>query len=428
ISEVLRRQRTETPPRVSAMLPEIPAAVDELIARLLAKSPADRPASALAVGRMLAAIESAAPAAGPAPATVHDTGPTVSDRPAAGRNEVDLLAATRVGETDAAARLTIPGGPGGRSADGDAPTRAAPAVTKREGGSLAHRPTAPDNAAVESGLARAASRFTTVEELHAAARRQAERTARRDGLLRLAVAGGLLAAVAAAGYALLKPATADQLHARIVAIAAEPAADRRDARPMIDEFLARFPADSRAPEIRRLDRELELDALERRSRRRPRDQDVMDPLERDYRAAMEREPESPLACLAALEAILTLHGGGAERGPQPAGASAQDSAEAGLWLDLVRRQIDRIEPLAAKEREEDVARADATLAQAAALASEAAAGAEGERADLLARRKQLLGGLVEIYGSRPHVAAAVAEARRLLDADDPNATPPDEAE
>lgn len=427
VSEVLRRQRAETPPRVAAMLPEIPPAVDELIARLLAKAPADRPASALAVGRMLAAIEAAPPATGPASATVHDAGSTVSDRPTVDGGGVDLLAATRSGGTDAAARLTIPFDPGGGQADGEAATRAAPA-TRREADFLAHRPTAPDNPPGSPGPARVASRFTTVEELHEAARRQAERTARRDGLLRLFVAAGLLAAVVAVGSALLRPATADQLHARIVAIAAEPAADRRDARPLIDLFLDRFPHDPRAEQVRRLDRELQLDALEKRSRRRPRDQEVLDPLERDYRAAMDREPESPLACRAALEAILALHGEGAGAAAVSAHeASRDETADATLWLGLVRRQIDRIEPLAEREREEDVARADATLAQAAALASEAAEANDAARTDLLGRRRQLLRGLVEIYGNRLHVAAAVTEARRLLDADAPPPSSPDAA-
>lgn len=424
MTEVLRRQRTETPPRVAAILPEVPEAVDELIARLLAKSPADRPASALAVGRMLAAIESVAPAAGSTRATVHDAGPAMNDPPTTREGGIDLLAATRVGGTSAAARLTIPAGSRAKSADSAAATRDFPAVTKQDGGSLAHRPTAPDVVPATSGLARAASRFTTVEELHEAARRRAERTAWRDGVLRLLVAVALVAIIGAAGYALLRPATADQLHARIVAIAAEPAGDRRDARPMIDEFLDRFPQDPRAEEIRGLDHELELDALERRSRRRPRDQEVLDPLERDYRAAMDREPESPLACLAALEAILALH----DNGP-PTAASATEATDGMLWLGLVRRQIGRIEPLAAKEREEDVARAAATLAQAAALASEAADETEaGPRADLLARRRQLLGGLVEMYASRPHVATAVADARRLLAADSPQPATPDEPE
>jgi len=59
VTEVLRRQRKEQPPRVSAIVPGVPEAVDDLVARLLAKDPADRPPNALAVGRSLAALDQA---------------------------------------------------------------------------------------------------------------------------------------------------------------------------------------------------------------------------------------------------------------------------------------------------------------------------------------------------------------------------------
>jgi hypothetical protein len=42
-----------------------------------------------------------------------------------------------------------------------------------------------------------------------------------------------------------------------------------------------------------------------------------------------------------------------------------------------------------------------------------------ERQDLLERRRALLEGLVEIYGSRAHAAEAVSEARRLLESTSP---------
>jgi len=184
-------------------------------------------------------------------------------------------------------------------------------------------------------------------------------------------------------------------------------------RPAIDLFLARFPEDHRNDAIRLLEHRLAVDALERRARRRSRDDDRLAPLERDYRAAMAREEESPLACLAALEAILALHADAVAQDPS---AEADDPA---VWLALVRRQINRIEPVAERERDEDAARAAATLAEAAALAEEAeAAPAAAERAQLLDRRQALLEGLVEIYRDRPHVAAAVAEARRLLERND----------
>ena len=398
VAQVLRRQRTEQPPRVSAIVAEVPPEFDDLVARLLAKEPDHRPASALAVGRALAAIEGAGRTASP---VHHDPGadltvagragvtPTLAAEPVAGLG-VDLLAATQV----------TAGGPG---------RAAAPAATERkthspphDGRSLAHRATRPEHG--EPLAAAGESRFITVEELHRTARAAAERTARRDRWLRLAVAGCLLTAVAAGGYAALRPVTADQLHGRIRALAERPAGDLRDAAPLIDLFLMRFPTDPRAAAVRDLDRELRLDTLERRTRRRPRNEAALPPIERDYRAAIAREPESPLACLAALEAILSLH----------AGDPATGTTDMPLWLDLVRRQIGRVRPLAERERQEDLARAAATLAEAESLATEAAAAPPGERTPLAARRRELLAGLVEIYGPRPHAAASVAEARRLL--------------
>jgi hypothetical protein len=389
IADVLRRQRTEQPPRVSAIVAEVPQAVDDLVARLLTKDPAGRPANALAVGRALAAIEGAAldgrliqVGGASAVATDHANGDTPT---AAVPPGVDLLAATRVtgGAADPAAKQPL--------------TRPA----SQAGGSLAHRATRLNRSDPRPPVG--GSRFTTVEELHEAANAQAKRTARRDHAVRLAVAGSLLAVVAAGGYAALRPPTADQLHDRIRAIAARPDGDLRDAGPLIGLFLARFPTDPRAAGVRSLDHELQLDALERRTRRRPRDDAALPPIERDYRAAIAREPESPLACLAALEAILSLHG-----------ASRSGPDDIALWLGLVRRQIDRVAPLAERERQEDLARAAATLAEADSIATEADKAAPAERARLAARRRELLEGLVEIYGPRPHAAAPVAEARRRL--------------
>jgi serine/threonine-protein kinase len=394
IAEVLRRQRSEQPPRVSVIVPEVPPAVDDLVARLLAKEPAGRPASALAVCRALATIEPLARDADrmradrdlavPALPRASDT-PTVA-MPSSEPAGVDLLAVTRITAGVADSGLTQP----------------FTQPTSPLAASLAHRATQPSRGA--AAAAAGGSRFTTVEELHQAARAEAQRTARRDHWLRLAVAGGLLAAVAAGAYTALKPVTADQLHARIRGITERPAGDLRDAGSLIEQFLARFPDDPRAAEIRELDHELQIDALDRRTRRRPRDDAALPPIERDYRAAIAREPESAVACLAALEAILSLHDGDL----------AADAADARPWLDLVRRQIDRVGPLADRERQEDLARAAATLAEAESLATEADRAAPPERARLAARRRELLEGLVEIYAPRPHAAEPVAEARRLL--------------
>ncbi len=417
MASVLRRQRRETPPRVSSFVPDVPEQLDLLVEKLLAKHPAGRPASALAVGRMLAAIGEAPPPAvsdhaGEA-AESGSAGNTATDRPPrptqplrqqpASDRDVDLLAAT----VDGGGRVPL-GETRDSSGPGDRPATVPP--TAAAAGSLVHRRTAAD--VIDTRPERAAgTRFTTLEELHRRAREDATRTARRETVAGFGLASALLAAVLAGGYVLLRPATSDELHARIRAVADAPDADLRDARHLIDLFLTRFPADPRAEGVRDLDHTLAVEALERRTRRRPRSDTELTQVERDYRAAMAREAESPLACRAALEAMLALHNPDRNAGN---GSLADEAEEADLWLALIRKQIDRLGPLADRERAEDRDRATATLAEAAELADAATAAPAAERAALLGRRRDLLEGLIEIYASRPHMAEPVAEARRLL--------------
>ena len=417
-TQLLVRQQREIPPRISSLVKGVPRELDEFLHKLLAKSPDDRPASALAVGRVLSAIEALGDvtptAAGgrtvaDASVTAHGegdrgtiaAGPVPSPPP-----QIDLFASTQAMTVDGPAAI-VPDGATGPFVSAEALTKARAEVTAGSGG-IAHRPTEGGGDG-ERGPAPPRRHFTTIEEVHRAAQESEARAARLAGLWQALAAALTLALLLGGGWLLLRPETADELHARIVAVTSIPDGDRRDARPFVERFLARFPDDPRADDVRSLERTLALDALERRARRRPSTKAVLAPIERDYRAAMDREPESPSACLAALEALLAMH---AEAGT-PATADGDD-VDPSLWLDLVRRQIERVGPLAATEREEDVARTAATLAEAAALDEQAAAADEEARGPLLARRKQLLDGLVELYGDRPHVAAAVAEARRLL--------------
>lgn len=437
VTDVLRRQRTEAAPRISSRVAGVPAELDDLIDRLLAKDPAKRPASALAVGRQLAVIATTAGDADvPRPPTAgHGVDPGITLGPASAatdcdesrrgtaagtnasaatprRDEVDLEAPTMDfahGETSPPDPAIIPATLAGT---GDANSQTSPMATKPDPPTgLPQRVTVPATDAARAAASRT-TRFTTVEELERVSRSEAAAQERRDFWIRILASVGMLVLVAAAAYTLLRPPTADELHDRIRDIVDDPEADLRDARPHVDRFLAEHAADERAADVRDLDHRLDLDVLEKRARRRRDDDRAMTPLEREYRAAMAREDESPLACLAALEAILTLHADDAI--PTPA-ADAPPEARPALWLDLVRRQIERLGPLADREREQDVARATATLAEAADLAAEATTAAdEAARVALLERRRALLTGIIEIYGSRPHAAAEVAEARRLL--------------
>ena len=410
-TDIIRRQRTEAPPRVSTRVAGIPTELDALIDRLLAKEPAKRPASALAVGRMLASIATEVGAMPPEPA-VPASDPGITLGPA---DAIDLAAPTQDGarvETAASDPNVIAVNPASDSVRADVQTMPMPTTPQAPSPGLPQRVTV--SAAAAGSPHPRVNRFTTLEELHRTSREEAGARARQEFVLRSIAAASILALVVGAAYVLLRPPTADELHTRVRAIADAANADLRDARPLIEQFLERHGDDSRAAAIRELDRTLDLDSLEKRARRRRSDDDEMSPLEREYRAAMAREDESPLACVAALEAVLTLH----ESDPQTATslpATAPPESQPALWLALVQRQIDRLEPQADREREQDVARAATVLAEAATLAVEAeSADDPAVTSRLLERRRELLEGLVEIYASRPHVTEAVAEARSLL--------------
>jgi hypothetical protein len=419
VRDVLRRQQTETPPRLAAVVEDVPPQLDDLVARLLAKDPSQRPASALAVGRMLSAIDAGEPATGgrastPRPATAGVT--------AAG---VDLLAVTRATQahdTTPAPLAVLPDPASGRRADAQADTM--PIDASGSGAALAREPTAVDpagTAAARSGV----SRFVTLEDLHRAARAEERSLWWRDTVARVATGLGIAALLGIGGYFLFRPPTADELHARIVAIDQDAGGDRRDARPLIAAFLASHGDDPRADEVRNVARTLDLDTLERRSRRRRGDDADLPTLEREYRAAMARESAGAATCIAALEAVLALH---AEDAADPVTEAALPLEQrASLWLDLIRRQIAKLEPRARADLEEDARRIEAAIDEAADLAAKAAASVdEAERGRLLDRRRDLLTGIVELYASRPHLDDAVARARSLL-AEGPSAVPQEPA-
>ena len=434
VTDVIRRQRSEAPPRVSSLAGDVPPNLDELIDRLLAKEPAKRPASALAVGRQLAAIAGTSSVTPPPsdPGITLGSGGAVTDcdlerrptTPGTDRRspstsaDVDLTAPTLAGgPSDTAAAPAVITGPGSsRSAPSTGQTVAV-ATAADAATPLPQRATEPAGDIRLAPEART-TRFTTVEDLERADRLAARARSRRDAVMWLVTALTLFGVVGAAAFWLLRPPTADELYERINGIAAAAKADPvnydlRDARPSIDTFLAEHAHDPRVAEVQALDHSLDLNTLEIRAARKKRDDTSMLPLEREYRAAMALKAKSPIACIAALEAILTLHADDAAAAPP---ADAEVEAQPALWLALVRRQIDLLRPAATRERDEDLARAGATLAEAAALAAQADGEADADaRSALKKRRRDLLAGLVEIYASRPHVATAVDEARRLLE-------------
>lgn len=396
LAEIMEKQRRNPAPRVSGLVFSVPKDLDELIDRLLSKDPAKRPATALVLVRLLETIvaveEEASSRTTGIEATIAMTAHPEPPSPAVDRT---ILDATEIPDKHAVDLL--------------APTRdlTVGIRTPTHVDDPSPQPRTGSTTQVDSSRH---TRFTTVEHLERVAREREERAEARRARLRLVGAIAVLAGVGAGGYLLFRPPSADALYARITQ-AARDGGDLRGAEPWIADFLERHPTDPRAPEIQTLADTLSIDALERSLRRSGRKgEGITEAIERDYLSALDRIDTSPSAGLASLEAIQVLHRLEPEDG--------EIDRRLKSWQALVRRQIDRLRPLADAEGKEDAARIDAAMAEADAAGEKADVAIDAAaREALLAQRRRILEAVVAAYGGKPHARDAVARANRMLEAE-----------
>lgn len=348
--QVLDRQKREVPPRIASLVPDVPPHLDELVARLLAKDPAKRPANALALARLLGAV--VALYAAPAP-TVAGLEPLVTRRP----DGPDLLAPTRPGTAAA------PRPPAAAPHAGTAPVSppdAATAALQLDAApsapgprSFARQPTTPE-VGRGAGAPPRRNRHVTVDEERREREARAAREQRVELLLRGAAAIGIAAVVIGGAWLMLRRPGPDEAHAAITtAIEGNP--DRldglKDAYPLIEKFLAWYPEDVRADDVRALRRTVDVDRLRKRAELRMK---LSKPphlrVEHEYRQAMALRASDPAACQESLRQILGMP---ADALAQAVTAGAEDDALArdpAVWLDLVRQQLAALEQLDAVER------------------------------------------------------------------------------
>lgn len=343
-TEVMRMQQTTPPPRLTTLLPDLPEPVDRLIQKMLAKNPAERPASALALGRLLEAVEGAITAelAAARPVVVKAApDPSLTAR-GVSANDATLEVTTDQPAAPAAARLVAP--TQGATAP---PPPADP--TKRDGGTK--QPTEASAANTQVGSV-CRSRHVSVEREKVIAAAREKRAHHRDLGVQAASVACLAAGLIIGGYLLLRPLTADELRTRIdetVSMASEPLDGLKEAEREIDEFLARFPADPRIDEISGLKRRILVDRLEKRATlRKRRDKPPYLRIERDYREALE--PDDPREQLTRLKAILVAD---SKTLATPVGLPADNDdlqADVDLWKALVATKIEQVGRLASADR------------------------------------------------------------------------------
>ena len=260
---------------------------------------------------------------------------------------------------------------------------------------------------VDTKLAR---RFVTVEEFDRAAKKESKRHRwQRIRVDTLVTAVTVLFFVSVAWW-IIKPRTADELYQTISLETQGEAPDLRRVRAELDEFLKRFPDDDRASVVRSLQHQLRVNILEAKMRRRVLGSRVVPAIERDYRAAISRELESPSTALQAMQAVRTVHA--QKTAPLDANLSVEDKE---TWLSLIDRQILRLEQSARKEQTEDLERANNVLQEASKLYTQASDSKDTKVAEKqFEQTRLLLQSLLETYGQRPHTKNIVKEAEKLL--------------
>jgi hypothetical protein len=348
--QVLDRQKREVPPRIASLVRDVPPHLDELVERLLAKDPAKRPASALALGRLLGAVVALY-------ATPSPIAPATDRMPPASAGGPDLLAPTRPGTAAAPRRETVVPHAGTTPVNqpdaATAPLEVDAAVSAPGPGSLARQPTTPE---VGRGTARMPprTRHVTVDEERREREARAAREQRVGLLLRASAAVGLLTLLIAGAWLMLRRPGPDEVHGGIMA-AIEANPDRldglKDAYPLIENFLAWYPEDLRAADVRGLQRTVDIDRLRRRADLRMK---LSKPphlrVEHEYRQAVALRASDPAACRESLRKILRMPAADLAR---VVTAGAEDDPlmrDPEIWLDLVRQQLDALDQLDAVER------------------------------------------------------------------------------
>jgi serine/threonine protein kinase len=416
--QLIERQKTEPPPRVSSLVADVPPALDELIDRMLAKDVSRRPPNALALAKLLThvvtladdttaaldlqATTPQAPGAGPAipaagtaalhgepqPTVAPTIEPTRPGRPAAagpqppgprsagaaaGRPEADLFGETRdmPPRTTPTVRPTFPAATSAATESASAPQPSPVAAARRAGSPPTARgsaggplATVPEDTDGGGGGYRD-TRHVEVEDLERIERRQESSRRLRQAVAGVAAFAAVSTGIGLGGWLMFRTPTADELMARIEkTIAAAP--DRVDATkgvlPDLERFLAVYPDDARAGRARALVREVDIDRLARRARLRERKAEPPHlRVEREYRQAMALQQSDPRECLLALQAILALP---RESIAQPLSPSQIDDElvrDPELWLDLVRTKLTETLPLARADdraRRQDASRAE----------------------------------------------------------------------
>ena len=410
LPEMLQLQRYAEPEPVSRYAADTPKQLDQVIAQLLAKDPADRFPNTQVLARHLQAMVRAL--SRPTP----DGFALATDAAAAPAEHDELpdsiaIAVTRAEPATPAPRLrpsviAAAESPPRQLTDDDATLAADEPM-----GTLNGRPLRAQLAATVGATAVApagtTSVFTTVEEEHARQQPSRSWSAVLAPLVSLVL---FIAAIAGFGYYLTRPYTADTLYEVIASRAnSDNANSLREVKAEIAEFIERFPDDERSVELRESAQRIEPEEMPRRLQSQARRKGIVEaellPVEMLYLSAMDTANSSPQQSIALLESLVALYGSDAAGDESATNRTETTASERRLGcVALAKRQIESLR--------EEVAKLEAR--QLASLQERLVAAAKQSR-DQPESARGMYEAIVELHADDAWAAEAVGEARQQLE-------------
>ncbi len=380
LAEMLEKHRAAIPDRVRQHALDVPAALDDIVAQLLAKDPQQRVANATVLSRQLEAMERRL--------SLH----AVTDPSDDGSNQADGdFAIGDKGRLPETRRVEPPVVQEPIEGDQLAETRATGAFKNGNAPALVEKePIERDGAN---------SHFTPVaaEELD-----RLEPEAERPPWISLQtwILVAALIAIGLTAWYSLQPPSADDLYAKIIAQTEDAEADALlKAEDDIEDFLRLYPRDPRGRTLQRKHLiEIELIHLERQFELHARGltrAENLSPIEHDYLEAIRYTRLDPQRGMAMLSALIDLYG------------QRQDtSGPIGKCLELARRRLEKLQ----KELHEQTVR-HVTLVEGRLKL------AERIRPDDPDRARRMYQAVIELYEDKPWAADLVRRARKALQGD-----------
>ncbi|MGC4005434.1 MAG: hypothetical protein QM811_20860 [Pirellulales bacterium] len=319
LPEILQMQRFAEPPRATQFAPETPAALADIIARLLSKSPTDRAANAGILARELSAMEHGLAA--------RSTRTRAEEAFAAGEFSLSQ-SETMAGEAAPVVQEEV---------DPDSPTRYIVDPTTQAAPNTQSGRTAGSSFSLDAPLSPArqprANRFLTIEQESAEAAALERGESRRRAIQQFALLATVLGIIGLTVWLATRPASPDEQYRKLETAAAD--GDRSaSVVSQMEAFVERLPDDPRRAQVEKWLADARLERLERNFRVRAahEDDDPRAAIAREYVAAVETSNVDPERSAARLRALREVYANDAEL--------EEDDR---LCLELAKRQIERLE-------------------------------------------------------------------------------------